>query len=101
MERALGDGVQHGDHRTSKKEAGWEEWLHKHHKCDDTLDEDTLHTRYLKLFQMSFGVIPAEDWWCFFHDLLPFEKELAFREGIGKVTRWPFRFHMHDEHPIR
>ena len=59
---ALGDGVQHRDYHTSKKEAGWEEWLHKHHLWDDTLDEDTMHTRYLKFSRMSFGVIRAEDW---------------------------------------
>ena len=50
---------------------------------------------------MSFGVIPEEDWWHFFHDLLPFEKGLAFGEGIGKVKRWPFCFYVHDERPIR
>ena len=97
-EQALSDAVQHGDHHTIEKEAGWEEWLHKHRLSDDALDKDTLHTRYLKFSRMNFRVIPTEDWWCFFHNLLPFEEELAFREGIGKVTCWPFHFHVHDKH---
>lgn len=59
---ALGDGVQHGDHSTSEKEAGWEEWLHKHRLCDDTLDEDTLYTRYLKFSQISFVVVLQQEW---------------------------------------
>ena len=63
---ALGDGVQHGDHCTSEKEAGWEEWLHKHCLWDDTLDEDILHTRYLKFSRISFGVVPQQEWWHFY-----------------------------------
>ena len=101
VKRALGNGVQHGEHCTSKKEAGWEEWLHKHCLWDDTLDKDTLHTRYWKFSQMCFGVILAGNWRRFFHDLLPIEKGLAFREGIGKVTQWTFCFHVHDKRPIR
>ena len=32
---------------------------------------------------------------------MPYEAGLAFREGIGCVTKWLFKFYVHNERPIQ
>ena len=48
LRQALGSEVQHGDYCTQDKEAGWEEWLHKHKLWDIELSTDDLYTHYVK-----------------------------------------------------
>jgi hypothetical protein len=65
------------------------------------MSPDELYLRYLKLKEVTFGIVPEDEWHKYYNDLLEVEKYLVFGNSIGEAREYPFIFTVENTDPIR